>query len=70
MVLAVSNTQVEILNLIHDIRSERDLNEIKSLLIAYFSDKVTSDADKSISDNGYPIEIFEKWKKEHFRNRA
>ena len=70
MALNSSYTQKEILNLIQDLKSEDELNEIKSLLIAYFSDKVTREADKAINEKKYPIEIFEKWKDEHFRKRA
>ena len=41
MALNLSYAQKEIFNLIHDIKSEKELNEIKSLLVAYFSDRVT-----------------------------
>lgn len=70
MALNLSYTQREILNLIQDLRSEDELNEIKSLLIAYFSYKVTREADKAFNENKFPIEIFEKWKNEHFRKQA
>ena len=65
-----SSTQFEILNLIHNIKSEKDLSEIKSLLIAYFSDKLIREIDKSFDERAFTSEIFEKWKQEHFRKRA
>lgn len=57
---------MEILNLFSHEQSEEDLKEIKSLLIAYLSDKVTREADKAFDKKGYSEEIFEVWKKEHF----
>jgi len=67
---ALNNTQLEILNLFSHHQNEEDLNEIKSLLITYLADKVTREADKSSEEKGYTLEVFEKWKKEHFRKQA
>jgi hypothetical protein len=66
----LSYTHKEIINLIQDIRSSEELEEIKSLLISYFSYKVTKEADKAFADKKYTDDIFEKWKNEHFRKRA
>jgi hypothetical protein len=70
MALNLTYVQKEIFNLIHDIKSEKELNEIKSLLISYFSDRVTREADKAFNEKEFPMEVFEKWKQEHFRKRA
>ncbi len=67
---ALNSAQLEILNLFAHNQSEEDLKELKSLLITYLSDKVTREADKEFEKKGYTFEIFEKWKKEHFRKRA
>jgi len=67
---ALNNVQLEILKLFSHNQTEEDLNEIKSLLITYLSDKVTREADKTFDQKGYTTEIFEKWKLEHFRKRA
>jgi hypothetical protein len=67
---ALNNTQLEILKLFQHEQSEEDLKEIKSLLVAYLTDKVTREADKAFDRKGYTISVFEKWRKEHFRKRA
>lgn len=70
MSAALNSTQLEILNLFSHNQSEEDLKEIKSLLITYLTDKVTREADKAFESKGYNIEIFEKWRSEHFRKTA
>jgi len=67
MPAALNDVQLEILKLFRHDQSLEDLNEIRSLLIAYLSDKVVREADKSFDDKGYTEAVFEKWKKEHFR---
>jgi hypothetical protein len=61
---------LEILKLFRDDQSEEELQEIRSLLIAYLSGKVTLEADKAFEEKGYTDAIFEKWKQEHFRKTA
>ena len=70
MQAALNNIQLEILKLFSTGQSEEELQEIKSLLIAYLSNKVTFEADKAFDEKGYADTIFEKWKKEHFRKTA
>ncbi|MDQ2751564.1 MAG: hypothetical protein M3R72_00910 [Bacteroidota bacterium] len=70
MVSNASYIQKEIFNLIQDIKSENELNEIKSLLATYLSDRVVREADKALTEKGYSSEIFDKWKNEHFRKHA
>jgi hypothetical protein len=70
MSAALNETQLEILKLFRYNQSEEDLKEIKSLLLAFLSDKVTREADKAFEEKGYAVEVFEKWKTEHFRKKA
>lgn len=70
MPVSLNNIQLEILKLFNHEQSEEELNEIKTLLITYLSDKVVREADKSFDKEGHTTEIFEKWKAEHFRKSA
>ena len=63
-------TQKEIINLIGEIKSSEQLEEIKSLLLTYLADRVTREADRAFNEKGYTNEVFEKWKIEHFRKSA
>jgi hypothetical protein len=70
MSIALNDVQLAILKLFQHDQSEEDLKEIKSLLVAYLSDKVTREADKGFEEKGYTSAVFEKWKNEHFRKSA
>ena len=70
MPAALNDTQLEILKLFTHVKDENDLKEIKSLLVAYLSDKVVRSADKAYDDRKYTEAIFDNWKKEHFRKSA
>ena len=70
MATALNSTQLEILKLFRDDQSEEELQEIKSLLIAYLAGKVTFEADKAFKDHSYTESVFEQWKQEHFRKTA
>jgi hypothetical protein len=70
METALNNTQLEILKLFSANQSEEDLKEIKSLLVAYLSDKVVREADKAADEKLYTQQTFERWKMEHFRKSA
>ena len=70
MPIALNAVQIEILKLFRHDQSVEDLKEIKSLLVAYLSDKVVREADKAFDDKGYSPAVFEKWKEEHFRKSA
>ncbi|MES2426533.1 MAG: hypothetical protein V4560_06145 [Bacteroidota bacterium] len=70
MPVALNNTQLEILKLFRNDQTEEELQEIKSLLIAYLANKVTLEADKAFKEKGYTDNVFEKWKSEHFRKTA
>ncbi|MCY7310345.1 MAG: hypothetical protein LH619_06175 [Chitinophagaceae bacterium] len=70
MAIALNDTQLEILKLLNFLKDDKDLAEIKSLLVTYLSDKVVRNADKAFDEKKYTAEIFEKWKLEHFRKSA
>jgi len=70
MSVALNATQLEILKLFREDQSEDELQEIRSLLIAYLANKVVFEADKAFDENGYGVAVFEKWKEEHFRKTA
>jgi hypothetical protein len=63
----INETQLEILKVLDFLRDEKDLAEIKSLLLAYLSDKVFREADAAFDQKKYTTEVFEKWKEAHFR---
>ncbi len=63
-------SQLELLKVLDYMKEESDLAEIKSLLIAYLSDKVVRSADNAFEEKNYTTEVFEKWKLEHFRKSA
>ena len=67
---SLNDTQLEILKLFSHEQSEEDLQEIKSLLIAYLSDKVVREADKAFDEKNYTHTILDKWKREHFRKQG
>ena len=70
MLYAFNNTQLEILKMLEYLKDEKDLVEIKSLLVAYLSDKVVRNADAAFDEKKYTAEVFQAWKKEHFRKTA
>jgi hypothetical protein len=70
MSTALNDVQLEILKLFQHNQSAEDLKEIKSLLIAYLSDKVTREADKAFDEKGYSAAIVEHWKNDHFRKSS
>ncbi|MCY7293341.1 MAG: hypothetical protein LH615_14270 [Ferruginibacter sp.] len=66
----LNDSQLELLKVLNYMKEESDLAEIKSLLVAYLSDKVVRSADKAFEEKNYTTEIFKKWKLEHFRKSA
>lgn len=70
MEATLNPSQLEILKVMQFLKDEKDLEEIRSLLVAYLSDKVVRSADAAFEEKGYTAEVFEAWKKEHFRKSA
>lgn len=52
------------------LKDEKDIAEIKSLLLAYLSEKVVRSADSAFDEKQYTEDIFNQWKEEHFRKIA
>lgn len=67
MPAALNSIQLEILKMFRNNQSEEELQEIKSLLINYLSNKAVAEADNAFVEKGYTPEVFESWKNEHFR---
>lgn len=67
---SLNDAQLEILKLFSHEQSEEDLQEIKSLLVAYLSDKVVREADRAFDERSYTLTVFDKWKREHFRKQG
>ena len=70
MVPSINNAQLEVLKVLQHVKDEKDLAEIKSLLIAWLSDKVVRSADAAFDEKNYTAAIFKAWKKEHFCKSA
>ena len=70
MLLAFNNTQLEILKLMEHLKDDKDRAVIKSLLVAYLSDKVVRNADTAFDEKKCTARVFDTWKKEHFRKSA
>jgi hypothetical protein len=70
METALNPAQLEILKVLQHLKDEKDLAEIKALLVAYLSDKVVRSADAAFDEKGYTADIFAKWKGAHFRKSA
>ena len=67
MSTALNNSQLEVLKVLTHLKDEKDVAEIKSLLLAYLSEKVVRSADSAFSEKQYTEDVFNKWKQEHFR---
>ncbi len=64
---ALNNTQLEILKLFQQERSEEELLEIKAMLSDYLFKKAIEMADKEHDAKGYTNQDMDAWTKEHFR---
>jgi hypothetical protein len=70
MAKTLNDAQLEILRLFHHEQSAEEIAEIRSLLVAYLSDKVTREADKDFDSKNHALEVFEQWKSDHFRKSS
>ncbi len=64
---ALNNTQLEILKLFKQERSEDELLEIKAMLSEFLFKKAIAMADEEHSVRNYTGQDMDKWTKEHFR---
>lgn len=65
----LTNLQLEILKIFRFDISENQIKEIRSLLAAYFAEKVTSDMDALFESNKWGEEKIDEWSKEHMRTK-
>lgn len=70
MAAVLNNSQLEVLKVLTHLKDEKDIAEIKSLLLAYLSEKVVRSADSAFDEKQYTEDIFNQWKEEHFRKIA
>ncbi|MFP4528547.1 MAG: hypothetical protein ACLFQX_08360 [Candidatus Kapaibacterium sp.] len=66
----LSNTQLELLKMFSFELSEKDLNEIRSLLAKYFARKLDSELGTFEDENEISADVFEQWTQEHLRARG
>ena len=59
--------QLEVLNALNGIDSERELNEFKNLLANYFAQKAQKAIDALWDDGVISEQTIEQWGKEHMR---
>ena len=65
----LSNLQLELLKVFSFDISDEQVKEIKSLLVAYFAEKVSSEMDALFEANDWGEEKIEEWSKEHMRTK-
>jgi len=65
----LNNTQLEILKMFSIDLSNEQLGEIKTLLVKYFAEKVTTEMDALFENNNWGEEQIDKWSKEHMRTK-
>ena len=63
----LNKVQLEILKLFQVINTEKELQELKQLLIQYLSKKLVEEADKAFEEKDYTQADLSEWKNEHFR---
>ena len=70
MAKELSDSQLEVLKVLNFLKDEKDVAEVKSLLTTYLAEKVVRSADKAFDEKQYTLEVFNKWKQEHFRRNV
>lgn len=65
----LSNLQIELLQLFKFELDAEQLQEIKSLLVAYFASKVTDEMDALFEKNNWGEEKINEWSQEHMRTK-
>ncbi|MDX1939474.1 MAG: hypothetical protein SFU99_02925 [Saprospiraceae bacterium] len=67
---ALNAAQLEIIKLFDRDLSEKDLRELKQVLIEFLAKKVVEEADKAFDEKGYSLADIEHWKIEHYKLKA
>jgi hypothetical protein len=65
----LSNLQIELLQLFKFELDNTQLQEIKSLLVAYFAKKATDEMDTLFDENSWGDEKINEWSQEHMRTK-
>lgn len=65
----LTNLQLEILKIFRFDISEDQIKEIRSLLAAYFAEKVSSEMDALFETNKWGTEKIDEWSREHMRTK-
>ena len=66
---ALTNLQLEILQIFKYELEEEQLLEIRDLLARYFADKATEEMDRLWEERGWSEKTMEEWSKEHMRTK-
>ena len=67
---ALNEAQLNILKLFQVIKSEKDIAELKQILIEYLSKKTVEAADKAYDEKGYTQADWLNWQYEHYRTET
>lgn len=67
---ALNPAQREILQLFARPMSDRELAELKALLIEFLAKKTVAEADEAFDNKGYTAADIQKWKQEHLRKKT
>ncbi|MFZ1788240.1 MAG: hypothetical protein WAT92_08020 [Saprospiraceae bacterium] len=66
----LTNLQIELLEVFKYELPEDQLKEIRTMLVEYFSEKVTNDLDNLFEKEGWGAEKIEEWAQEHMRSKS
>ena len=67
MVQVFTPYQMQILDSISQVKSEREMSEIRNLIADYFSNKALNAMDELCSDGTLSTATVQSWSKEHLR---
>lgn len=65
----LTNLQIELLEMFQYDLNEEQVKEIRSILVKYFAEKVSSGIDQLFEQNNWGEEKIEEWSKEHMRTK-
>lgn len=63
----LTNLQLELLQLFRYEVEEDELEEIRSMLVTYFADRIIKDMDDLFAENDWGEEKIEEWENTHMR---
>jgi hypothetical protein len=64
---SLNSIQLDILKLFEVVKSEKDMIELKQVLIQFLSKKTVEEADRAFDEKNYSQETFTDWQYGHFR---